>query len=68
MLFGELYFSGKNKGEVSKNIKEKSYIIQDSHLISPESKDLLRRCLEKDKTKRITAPEAKNHKLFESVK
>lgn len=36
--------------------------------VTPESKHILERMLEKNVGKRITAPELLNHKLFESIK
>ena len=68
MLFGELYFIGQSHMDVSKKILEKPYIIQKSHLISPESQDFLMRSIEKDKILRISADQSYNHPLFGKFK
>ena len=68
MLFGELYFIGQSHMEVSKKILEKPYIIQKSHLISPESQDFLMRSIEKDKILRISADQSCNHPMFGKFK
>ena len=68
MLFSELYFFGCNQYEVSQNICNKPYKIVNESKISPNSRDILMRCIEKDRKKRITAELLISHPLFDAVK
>lgn len=68
MLFSELYFFGCNQYEVSQNICNKPYKIINEQKISPNSRDILMKCIEKDRKKRITADVLIQHPLFDPIK
>ncbi|KAL4471012.1 hypothetical protein ABPG73_015563 [Tetrahymena malaccensis] len=68
MLFNELYFMGNSQYEVSQKICNVPYKIVRTNMISPNSQDVLIKCIEKDRSVRITADQLINHPLFDPIK
>lgn len=67
MLFNKLFF-GRYENEVISNLSNKRYEIVNESMISSHSQDVLKKCIEKDVTKRITAEDLLQHSLFDIVK
>ena len=68
MLFGELYFIGNSHMEVANNVQKKKYELRQPSHLTPETQNLLIKCLEKNPDLRLTSNEMKNHKAFDSVR
>ena len=68
MLFGELYFIGNSHMEVANNVQKKKYELKQPCHLSPETQNLLIKCLEKNPDLRMTAQEMKNHKAFDAIR
>lgn len=67
MLFGEFPFDGETDEEVFSKIKN-SFPEIEKKVVSQETKDLLRRMLEKDPYERISASDALVHKAFKDIR
>ena len=70
LLTGRPPFDGNNKAEIIQNVKTGKYDTSTPPFpsLSYEAKDLIRKCLELDVKKRISAVEAFNHKWFQTAK
>lgn len=68
MLFNELYFMGNSQYEVSQKICNVPYKVVRTNVITPNSQDILYKCIEKDRTLRATADQLLNHPLFDPIK
>lgn len=66
LLFKELYFFGKNKWEIEKQVKEKPFVLSQKlkEIISKEMHEFLTMCLQKDQEKRSTAATLLSLPLF----
>jgi len=69
LLSGYPPFPGKNDKEIMKNVLKGEYSLESEEwkYASEEAKDLIRRMLSYDPTKRLSAKEALEHKWFEKV-
>lgn len=69
MLSGEPPFNGKNNNAIFKRIlnEEVSYPPEKFKNVSKEAMDLMKHCLIKDPSKRLTAEQALHHKWFHNV-
>ena len=70
LLTGRPPFDGNNEAEIIQNVKTGKYDTSTPPFpsLSFEAKDLIRKCLELDVKKRISAVEALNHKWFQTAK
>ena len=66
LLSGKYPFYGKTESEINKKILLGNFDFNDKHFdnISESAKDLIRKCLIKDKNKRITVQQALKHRFF----
>ena len=66
LLSGTFPFYGKNEEEITKKILSGKFEFPNKYFynVSPEAKDLIKRCLEYDKNKRISARAALKHEFF----
>lgn len=69
IIFSSLYFIGKDKWEIQKNIKEKPFLLSNRQKseVRPSYQDFLQKCLIKDPKQRISVEELLNHALFSSI-
>lgn len=69
LLSGRAPFTGHRDGDVLQKIKQGSYDLKRKPFdqISVEAKDLIRKCLEMNKNRRISAKDALNHPWFEKL-
>ena len=70
LLTGRPPFDGNNEAEIIQNVKTGKYDTATPPFpsLSYEAKDLIKKCLELDVKKRISAIEALNHKWFQTAK
>ena len=70
LLSGHFPFDGQNEEEITSKILSGKFEfdIDLFNNITEEAKDLITKCLKYDESKRITIPEALNHKFFQDLK
>ena len=70
LLSGHFPFDGQNEEEITSKILSGKFEfdIDLFNNITEEAKDLITKCLKYDVSKRITIPEALNHKFFQDLK
>lgn len=66
LICGYLPFEDENTTVLYKKIMNGEYVIP--NFVSNEAKDLIKRILTTDPTKRITIPEIKQHKFYKMLK
>ena len=70
LISGHFPFDGENENEITRKILAGKFEFDIDHFngISDEAKDLISKCLKKEPKKRITIPEALNHRFFDDLK